>query len=462
MADGENKIVVHSMVEVSVNPNYTTAFVSFSRPENGGVDITVEKVMAALDEKNVSYGILKEDIELAVEQKRYDENICVAKWDMPQNGVDGTIKYFYNIESHAAPVENENGIVDYKNLGLVRNITAGTPIAAITLPTDGEPGKDVMGRVVLQKKGVPVKVNVGQGTSLINDGKEIIAAVDGNLVYKNGAFHVEETLVINGDVDVSSGNIDFIGAVTIKGSVFEGFRVTSKRDININGSVNGAELSADGNIFVKIGSINSEIECKGDIKLGFCENSKVHAEGNVESASFVGGEIFADKKIIASGKGVIMGGKYTALDGIEASVIGSEKYAKTLVTLGNNAVLSEERDKLEKQIAELEDKADQLGKMLVTLGELAKKTKLSPEREQLKTEALRNRLKMQSEVKKCRVRIGEIDETLQLTQNLSIACKKVIYPGVTLRINSCVLQVNAATNHARATVENGEIVFKPL
>ncbi|MCM1164454.1 MAG: FapA family protein [Lachnospiraceae bacterium] len=462
MSENENKVVMHSMVEVSVNPNHTTAFVSFTRPENGGVDITVEKIMAALDEKNVSYGILKDDIELAVEQKRYDDNVCVAKWDPPQDGVDGTIKYFYNIESHLAPVENEQGVVDYKNLGLVRNITAGTPIAAITLPTEGEPGKDIMGRTVMQKKGVPAKVNVGAGTSLINDGKEIIAAVDGNLVYKNGAFYVDETLVVNGDVDVSSGNIDFIGAVTIKGSVFEGFRVTSKRDININGSVNGAELSADGNINIKIGSINSQIDCKGDVKLGFCENTKIRAEGNVESASFVGGEVFADKKIIASGKGVIMGGKYTALDGIEASVIGSDKYAKTLLTLGNNAVLSEERDKLEKLNAELEDKADQLGKMLVTLGELAKKAKLSPEREQLKTEALRNRLKMQSEVKKNKSRINEIDETLQLTQNLSVACKRIMYPGVTLRINSCVLQVNAATNHARATVEGGEIVFKPL
>ncbi|MBD5128931.1 MAG: DUF342 domain-containing protein [Ruminococcaceae bacterium] len=462
MAESENKVIVHSIVDVSVNPNHTAAFMSFSRPENGGMDITVDKVMAALDEKNVSYGILKGDIELAVEQKRYEENICVAKWDMPQDGVDGTIKYFYNIETHAAPVENEHGIVDYKNLGVVRNITAGTPIAAITLPTEGEPGKDITGRVVMQKKGVPVKVNVGKGTSLINDGKEIIAAVDGNLVYKNGAFQIDETLVINGDVDVSSGNIDFIGSVTVKGSVFEGFRVTSKRDININGSANGAELSADGNINVKIGIINSEVECKGDVKLGFCENSKVRAEGNVESASFVGGEVFADKKIIASGKGVIMGGKYTALDGIEASVIGSEKYAKTIITLGNNAVLSEERDKLEKLNAELEDKAEQLGKMLVTLSELAKKSKLSPEREQLKTEALRNRLKMQSEVKKNKVRINEIDDTLQLTQNLSVSFKRIMYPGVTLRINACVLQVNAATNHARATVDGGEIVFKPL
>ncbi len=454
--------IVHSMVELSINPNHSTAFVSFTRPENGGIDITVDKIMNALYDKNVSYGILEDDIKEAVEQKRYDENICVARWDAPVDGVDGSIKYFYKIDSTLAPVENEHGIVDYKNLGVVRNITAGTPIAAITLPTEGTPGKDITGKVVAQKKGIAVNVNVGPGTQLINDGKELIAAVNGNLVFKNNSFSVEETLVINGDVDVSSGNIDFIGSVTVKGSVFEGFRVTSKRSVVINGSVNNAEVIADGDISIKIGAINSNIESQGNIKLGFCENCKVHAVGNVESASFVGGEVFAEEKILATGKGVMMGGKYTALDGVEASVIGSENYTKTEITLGNNAVLNKERDTLIKEIAAMEDKADQLGKILTTLAELAKKAKLPPEREQLKTEALRNRLKIQSEIKKANVRISEIDEALKLMQNLSVGCKRQFYPGVILRINNCVLQVNAATSHARATVDGGEIVFRPL
>lgn len=455
-------MIVHSTVELSINPNHSTAFVSFTRPENGGIDITVDKIMNALYEKNVSYGIYEDEIKDAVENHRYDENICVAKWDPPVDGVDGSIKYFYNIDKNLAPVENEHGVVDYKNLGLVRNITAGTTIAAITLPTEGTPGKDITGKVVPQKKGIAVTVNVGPGTSLINDGKEIIASVDGNLVFKNNAFAVEETLVVNGDVDTSSGNIDFIGAVTVKGSVFEGFRVTSKRSVTINGSVNNAQVIADGDINIKIGAINSEIESKGNIKLGFCENCKVHAVGNIESASFVGGEVFAEEKILATGKGVIMGGKYTALNGVEASVIGSEKYVKTEITLGNNAILNKEKDGLIKEIAAMEDKADQLGKILTTLAELAKKAKLPPEREQLKTEALRNRLKLQSEIKKANVRISEIDEELKKMQNLSVGCKRLFYPGVILRINNCVLQVNAATNHARATVDGGDIVFRPL
>lgn len=458
----EDRLVVHSIIEVSMDPNRTSAFVSFSRPENGGMDVTVNKIMAALAEKNISFGIMKDAIEKAVERRMYDSNICVARWEAPENGIDGEIRYFYKPEQSVAPVENEHGIVDYKNLGLVRNITAGTPIATITPPTEGKPGKDITGRTVLQKKGVPVKLNVGPGTSLINDGAEIIAAVDGNLSFKNGAFCVDETLVVNGDVDVSSGNIDFIGSVSIKGSVFEGFRVTSKKDISIMGSVNNAELYADGNISIKIGSINSSIECRGTVKLGFCENSNVRCKGNVESASFVGGNVFSGKKIIATGKGVMMGGKYTALDGIEASVIGSDKYVKTELTLGNNAILSEERDALEKNNNELEDKIDQLSKILTTLTELAKVSKLSPERETMKSDALRNRIKMQNEIKKNKARIEEIDKDLELTQNVSVSAKRMIYPGVRLRINSSILAVKNVENNVRAIVDKGEIVFMPL
>lgn len=460
MAD--DKMIVHSMIDISIDSNRTTAFVSFTKPENGGMDVTVSKILAALKEKNVSYGILEDAITDAVERKLYDENICAAQWDAPKDGVDGSIKFFYKSERNIAPVENEQGVVDYKNLGLVRNITTGTPIAKITPPTEGEPGKDITGRVVQQRKGVPARFNIGAGTSLVNNDTEIIAAVDGNLTFKNGAFCVDETLLINGDVDVSSGNIDFIGSIVIKGSVFDGFRVTSKKDINIFGSVNNAEISAHGNINIKIGSINSTISCRGNMKLGFCENTNIRCEGNVESASFVGGNVYAGKMIIASGKGVMMGGKYTALDGVEASVIGSDKYVKTELTIGNNAVLSEERDALQKSIEEMEDKIDQLSKILTTLAEFAKVGKLSPEHETLKTEALRNRIKMQSEIKKNKLSIEEIDKALELTQNISVSAKRMIYPGVKLRIGSCILVVKNIQNRVKASVDKGEIVFHPL
>lgn len=458
----ENKLPVNSVVELSIDPNHTTAFVSFSRPENGGLDMTYAKIKAALDENFISHGICEEELQLAVEQKRYEENICAAKWTPPVDGIDGVVQYYFNKDKHIAPVEDEQGVVDYKNLGLINNITAGTPIAEISLPTEGEPGVDITGRPVLQKVGTPAKYNVGAGTQLVNGDTQIVAATNGNLIFKNGAFVIEEKIVINGDVDVSSGNIDFIGDVVIKGGVFEGFRVASKRSITINGLVTSAEIIADGDISIKIGAVNSTIKSNSNVKLGFCENSTVKAEGDVESPSFVGGEVFAGEKIIASGKGVMVGGKYTALHGVEASVIGSQNYTKTLVTLGNNAVLSEERERLEKENATMDDQADQLGKILITLSEYAKKGKLSADHEKLQVDARRNRLRLLNTIRANKKRIAEIDAALQLTQNLFVAVKRIIYPGVTLRINSSVLKVNATENRVRAVVQGGDIVLVPL
>lgn len=462
MSEFENKIPVNSTVEISIDPNRTAAFVSFTQPENGGLDMTMEKVKKALDENFVSFGILEEDLKKAVEQKRYNENICAAKWQPPVNGIDGVVQYYFNKDKHIAPVEDEHGVVDYKNLGLINNITAGTPIAEISFPTEGEPGIDITGMKVAQKVGTPARYNVGAGTQLVNGDTQIVAAINGNLVFKGGAFVVEEKIIINGDVDVSSGNVDFIGDVMVKGGVFEGFRVASKRSITIMGLVTSAEIVADGDVMVKGGVINSKVVSKANVKVGFCENSDITANGNIESPSFVGGEIFASEKIIASGKGVMVGGKYTALNGVEASVIGSENYTKTLVTLGNNAVLSEERERLEKENSQLDDQADQLGKILLTLAEFAKKGKLSPEREQMQTDARRNRLRLLNQLRANQKRIKDIDEALQLMQNLFVAVKRIIYPGVTLRINSSVLKVNTAENRVRATVQGGDIVFVPL
>jgi hypothetical protein len=460
--NSDGKAMVHAAVEISVSPNNTTAFMTLTPPENGGMDITYPKVMSAINDKRISYGVFNEEIKDAVDKKRYNENICVAKWLAPVDGVDGEVTYLYRTDNNIAPVQNERGEVDYKDLGLVRNITAGTTIATITKPTDGSAGKDITGRPVPQRKGVAAKITAGKGTSLVNDDTELIAAVDGNLTYSNGAFSVDEELTINEDVDVSSGNIDFIGSVSIRGNVCEGFKVSSKKNIVVNGSATNAILHADGDISVRIGAINSEITAKGNIKLGFCENCKIKSDGNVESVSFVGGEVFAGKNIHATGKGIMVGGKYTALENIEASIIGSESYAKTLITLGNNAVLSEEKEALTRQIAEMEDKYDQLGKILNTLTELAKVAKLSPEREQMKLDSVRNRLKIQQEIKRDNFRIKEIDDALELCQNLSVSCRKAVYPGVTLRINAYVMNVNAVNSHCKATIGDGEIVFKPL
>lgn len=453
---------IHATVEISVDPNCTTAFMEITGPLNGGLDVTMDMVRSAMNEKSICYGIDEQAIKNAIDMKMYGINICIASWTAPINGIDGDIKYNFDKDSVVAPVEDESGTVDYKNLGIVKNIYKGTVIGTISMPTEGEPGMDITGRVVPQHIGVPARVNVGQGTAISEEGTELVATVDGNLRYLNGSFVVEEELFIKGDVDVATGNIDFIGTIRVKGSVCEGYTLNSRRDIFVNGTVTGATITADGDVTVKLGSINSSITCKGNVKLGFCENSNIHAEGDVESAAFMGGEVFAGKSILATGKGAMMGGKYTALENIEATSIGSEGYAKTMITLGNNAILSEERETLSKKNEELDDKFDQLGKILTTLQEMAKTAKLPPEREQMKVEAMKSRFQIQGEIKRNQARINEIEQLLERKQTLSVSVRREIYPGVLIRINSHILQVNTVASHCKATIGSDGITFVPL
>ncbi|MBQ4164793.1 MAG: DUF342 domain-containing protein, partial [Oscillospiraceae bacterium] len=234
MSDMNNAIIpIHANVEISVDPNFTTAFMEITAPQNDGNHVTEEQIKNALVEKGVYFGIDEDVLSSVVKQKRYGENICIARWVPPVDGVDGTVKFLFDKDSVIAPVEDEHGTVDYKNLGIVKNIYRGTPIAEISMPTEGTPGTDISGKTIGQHIGVPAHVNIGAGTTLSEDGTAIVADLDGNLRFSGNAFVVEEELIIKNDVDVSSGNIDFIGNIIIKGNVLEGYTVSSKRNITI-------------------------------------------------------------------------------------------------------------------------------------------------------------------------------------------------------------------------------------
>ncbi len=79
----------------------------------------------------------------------------------------------------------------------------------------------------------------------------------------NNKFWVEDELKIDGDVNYSTGNINYISNVVISGNVLSGFNVKSSKNITIKGFVeDGAIITAEGDIEIHNGIIGENTVVK--------------------------------------------------------------------------------------------------------------------------------------------------------------------------------------------------------
>jgi uncharacterized protein (DUF342 family) len=241
LKQNENPPIDGSVI-IRVEEDGANAFLEIVPPKNGGKEITKEKVLEHLAAKGVRHNINHKLLDDIFEEKLFEMTHIIARMTPPKDGINGSIDYLFERNDSCVFKENEKGEVNFRDLGIIKNIRAGTIIANISLPTDGEPGMDVRGRPIPQTKGKPANFTVGAGTQTTPTGERIIAIIDGNLKWTNNQFIVEETVTIGTDVDLSVGNIDFIGDVVIKGMVNDGFKVRSGKSITVMGNVYAAIL----------------------------------------------------------------------------------------------------------------------------------------------------------------------------------------------------------------------------
>lgn len=452
-----NNTPVDGEVIITVPQNFSAAYISVYPPQNGGREITFDKVMSALAAKGVKYNINEELIRSLIERKDFDKEIKAAEADMPVDGKNGTITYKFDKEHVIAPQEDDKGFVDYKNLGLIRNIRENDVIAVITPPEQGTDGKDIRGVVMKAAPGKPAPFTVGRGTRLTEDGLSIVAAIDGHVCYRDKTFCVDPTVTINGDVDASVGNIDFLGDVIIKGEVMEGFSVTAGRNLTVGGNVTGAKIKAGGSITVKKGAINSKLTAHGNISCQFCEYSDISTDSDLNIQNFVICTVYCGGNLTSKS---INGGKYTVLGNTEVTYLGTKNYAPTEVTAGDNAMLTEEKNDCLKKISEFETTIERCNQIAEFLTAKRKELKGLPEdKEELLGSAIKTKFASQNSIKQLRKRIANIDESLSEVQKCYVAVKGIAYPGAKVVINDSVKKFEAETPRVKIFLgDDGELV----
>lgn len=443
---------VDGKVSVDVDEAGEWAKLFIISPQFGGYEVTFDDAMNELKKMGVNTNIDEAGLRRYVEYPPGDGAPFLAAESTPaEDGYDGSITYNYEPKNEFKPtIDEETGLVNYKELGRIRNIQKGALIATIKPNTMGVPGVTVRGAPINPVPGKPAQFAVGSGTVISNDQTKIYAADDGNLRWDKDRFVVDTTVTINDWIDASIGNIDFVGDVIIKGGVNDGYRVKGKKVV-IRENVTNATVEATQSIELKGGAVYSKLSCEGDIKMSFAENCTIYAKGDLSSKSLVNCNVLCEGEVnVTGGKGVIVGGECICYHNIMASLVGSESYTKTIINLGNTAALMKSHKELNDNYTTLNANYKKLKTLYEKLNELKSVQPLNEQQEHARKQAFLFVMNEKNTLADMAVKIDQNERILAKSKLLQLGVKNKCFPNVTIKLYNAIYDNK---------VETGQVTF---
>lgn len=431
---------VDAKAEVSVAGDKMAAFLSITPPQ-GGAPIDDAAIRRALAQQGVTTGIRESAIAQALALGQAD-NLLIAEGRAPVHGEDGRIEVLVPESRSRVPQVNEKGLMDYRNLGEILTVHAGQAVMQRIPATPGTPGETVSGAVIpaLAGKETMFSPNLSGVAPDPADPNKLAAAITGQPVRTREGVIVEPTYTVN-EVTINSGNIDFDGAVTVKGDVQAGMTIRASGDIEIGGTVEAAVIVAGGDIVIKGGAIGaggrkdaqgneipSYIQCGGSFTATYVQQAKVEAGDSIFIDDVaMQSNLIAINQIVVGHKqrGHIIGGRAQATLLVKAKVIGSGAHIGTRIDIGLDPKLRAQQQRLVLHKQQVDDQLAQVVKLL----ELAAKL---PDR--VPAETLKRARITRESLLRTLARLGEeealLQEQLRLAQNAKVIAEQAVYEGM--------------------------------
>ena len=431
-------------------------------PADGGEKLTLAKVLNILRREGIVYGIDHDAIEKMLDREKYYEEIPIAHGMPPQRGRDAELIYNVDFNRDAKPRILEDGSVDYRHLDLITKVSKGQVLVTLIPATEGIPGKTVLGKTVEARPGRRLRLPRGKNVILSEDGLGLLSAIDGKAEMIDGRINVYAVYEVMGDVDNSTGNIDFMGNVIVSGNVLTGFEVKSGGYIEVRGVVEGANLFAQGDVVLKQGMQGMGkgcIQSQGNVVARFIENGTVTAKVDVTAEAILHSSINCGGKVEVVGRrGLIAGGSVCAGTYVTANAIGSPMATITELEVGASPILREEYSQLVKEMDEISQELKKADQVLALLRKMESQGRLSPDKSNLRLKSIKTKLKCNQRIPPLKARIAELEAIFRGVSRGRINVRNTIYAGVKITIGSNVLYIKDEEKHVTFRREHGDIV----
>lgn len=415
---------------------------------HGGTAIAADDARAALGTKGVVVGIDEAAVAKALASPGM--TVEVARGEASRPGVDGRLETLIHTDEMQHPLEDGKGHVDFRELGIVRWVEAGAPLMRRHPPQPGVRGRTVTGADVAVATPKDVRLpGRAEGVAVSpGDPDLLVAEIAGHPVIRRDGIRVEPKLTLQ-NVDLASGNIDFVGTVEVTGDVQSGMKIKASGDVIIHGVLESAEIEA-GNDVVVLGGVVGQmpVAAARDEAERKAAGAHVHAHANVRARHVKNAVILAEQSVYidevavqcditaidqvvigkeGGRKGHVLGGIVRATKGIVAECLGGPGTGETRLLIGVNpltqqaldamkaalAAKTKERDDLEKVVRLLQNRSDRR--------EILDKARLTLER---------TLDELESVTADAQALEGELKEA----ESATIVVKHSVFPGVVVGI----------------------------
>ncbi|HWR08198.1 FapA family protein [Sporomusa sp.] len=419
--------------------------------------VLIDDIMNKIKPTGIVYGIDAEAIESAI--ARPGSTVVCAKGLRPIDGVNAYITYHIDLENKGRPAELDDGRVDFKNLNMFTTVLKDELLAEKIPPTSGTAGMDILGNEVPAKPGRDILLPIGKNVYAV-DGLKVHAGQSGQLVVLNNKVNVVPVIEVKGDVDLSTGNIEFVGNVMIQGSVQTGFTVKAEGNVDIAGNVSGGIVEGK-NVIVRMGvqgMHRGHIKAAENVIAKYIENAKVYAGKDVIISDVVlHSRVSAVKRVIVEERrGLIVGGQISAGEEIRAKTIGTASATNTDIEVGVNPQMREEYQELRKEVRKIEFNLEQTQKALSILKSINLNS-LPPEKREMLLKLTKAQFHLIGQIEAMRNRVAEIELVFEEMRYGRIKVSDTVYPGVKLVIGTLVKPVRDPIKYAAFFAEDGEI-----
>ncbi len=467
IAPEQREFVYDETFNVTIEDNQMTAYMTLASPEpNKGRPLTFQRVMQDIQGLyHVGYGLKKDVVAQAIENHQYDQRILIAEGLYPVTGADGQLIYHFekrykNSEYRAHTLdEADESKVDFKELDLFETVTKDQLLVTKVPPKPGTPGYTVLGIMIPGEMGMLYNLPTGKNTYVSDDKLKLYSMMNGRVYIVKDKVEVSNTYTVEGNVDLSVGNIVFDGDVVVRGTVENGYTIKATGSIEIAGTVEAATLEAGADVLAYggiQGASKGVIRAGGSVYARFMEYANIYANEMVVSESILNCEVSCGGAVEAlTGRGTIIGGNMTACRYIATRFVGTQGGCKTYLEVGVPAGTKE-------RVAALKSQIEKLTKIVEGLQSIVQRPIAANQPDEVKQERMEmiKKLLSASESKEQKeAEFEKIKEQVDSAKEGMVHVLMKVYPGTTIAIGSLRFGVRSEISYATFRALEKEIEF---